>query len=202
MNWNKFETLWKRQELPVGANADLVITKQTFEAKSRKLARSLFWRDLREAAAGLIVVGFLIRQGWLMGKAGWPIILSAVLVLGLSVFFVRERIRARRERKGPDAPLLVKLDADISELQRQRRLLQNVGAWYIAPCVLAIVIARANSPAAQSQSPRFVLCYTALVAFICWRVWAMNRRAVRNKINPRIEELEKLRRDLLTSSQA
>jgi hypothetical protein len=199
MNWNDYEAVWKRQELPVGATADLATLKQTFEAKSRKLARRLFWRDLLEAAAGVIVAGLTAHQGWRLGKAGWPIALAVVLILGVSVFFIMERIRARRERMGPDAPLLAKLDADIAELRHQRRLLLNMGAWYILPCVLAIVIFRANSPAAQSQSPFFVVCYTAVVAFICWRVWAMNRRAVRKKIDPLLEELEKLHRELLSS---
>ena len=33
-----------------------------------------------------------------------------------------------------------KLEADLAELRHQRRLLLNVWAWYLAPCLGAIII--------------------------------------------------------------
>ena len=73
MNWNDWEMIWRRQEKPVGAAADVAVLKQTFEEKRRKLARNLFVRDVAEAAAGVFVSLVLAYLGWHLKKIAWPI---------------------------------------------------------------------------------------------------------------------------------
>ena len=216
MNWNDYEAIWKRQELPVGGMTDLTTLKNTFETKRRKLAATLFARDLLEAGAGLFVAGVIAYTWWHMGKAGWPMAVALALILGVSGFFVRERFRTRRLRLGPDAPLLAKVEADIAELRHQRQLLLNIWSWYLAPIAASIVISIATllrimilkvtpdffsrfweHPAALA----WVILYVAVVLPACfWGVWALNRRAVRKQIEPRLEELEQLHRELLSPS--
>jgi hypothetical protein len=133
MNWNDYEGVWKRQELPVGADADLASLRETFETKRRKMAATFFLRDILEASAGVFVSIALAFIWWQQKKAGWPIALAIVLTLGVTGVFIKERIRTRRNRLGPDASLLAKLEADITELGHQRRLLLNVWKWYLAP---------------------------------------------------------------------
>ncbi len=203
MNWSDYEAVWKRQEPPAGADADLSDLRETFATKSQKLSRRLFWRDIREAAAGLVVAGFFVSFEWRGGKAYWPVGFAVLLILGLTAFFFLERIRARRERLGPDAPLLAKLEADMAELRRQRRLLLHVASWYLAPCFAAILIVvatiYANLPVpVRQKSHVFLGCYLVSVVLIYWGVWALNRQAVRKKIEPRLLELERLRADLLS----
>ena len=205
MNLNDYESIWKRQELPVGANADLKALRETYETKRRKMAGTLFVRDIVEASAGLFVAVVFGFKGWHMGKAGWPIALAVALILGVTFFFIRERFRARRTRVGADGPVLAKLEADIAELQHQRRLLLSVATWYLAPCLAAMLIFAAtisiSAPTPLSRDPLFQAIYWAFVAILYWGVWALNRRAVRRQIDPRLAELEKLRADLLSSSQ-
>jgi hypothetical protein len=44
----------------------------------------------------------------------------------------------------------------------------------------------------------WIIAYVVIVLPLCfWGVWALNRRAVRRQIEPRLEELEKLRQSLL-----
>ncbi len=215
MNWNDYEGLWKRQELPLGAAADLPALRATFEAKRRKLAKTLFARDLLEGSAGLLVSGVFGYTWWHIGKEGWPIALAIGLILGVSAFFARERIRAHRNRLGPGVPLLARLEAEIAELQHQRQLLLHVWSWYLAPCVgaMAIIfftvirILRQTQPDffpalwAHPAALAWIFLYFALVLPGCyWGIWAMNRRAVRRQIEPRLEELSKLRADLLATN--
>ena len=211
MNWNNWEMIWRRQEPPIGATADLAMLRETFETKRRKLARGLFARDLLEAAAGLLVAGVFSDMGWHMKSNGWPIAVAVVLVLGVTGFFVRERLRARRQRLGPDAPLLAKLEAEIAELRHQRRLLWNVWPWYLGPIVAAWTIVGVTAVAAAFAQTNvvgremlkhplvlgFLGGYVLLCLGLFWGVWKLNRRAVRTQIDPRLEELEKLQRDLL-----
>jgi hypothetical protein len=200
MNWNDYEAIWKRQELPAGPMVDLVALRREFEAKRRKLARGLFWRDLREAAAGLFVACVFAFTGWQMGKQGWPIGFAVLLMLGLTGFFVRERVRAHRLRLGADATLLTKLEADLAELHYQRRLLLSVGKWYLAPGIAAAAIVGATTmvcaPIALSAKLLAGAIMVLILALTCWGVWALNRWAVRKCLEPRLEELEQLHQSL------
>ena len=214
MNWNDYEAIWKRQELPVGAGADLTALRGAFEKKRRKLAATLFLRDILEASAGVFVAGVLAYSWWHMGTEGWPMAGAIALILGLSGFFVRERFRSHRLRLGPDVPLVAKVEADIAELRHQRRLLLNLRSWYLLPCGGAIVIGGATvvrvliikvQPeffSALREHPAalaWVFAYVAIVLPLSfWGVWVLNRRAVRKQIEPRLEELEKLHQSLLT----
>ena len=217
MNWSDYEAVWKRQELPVGAAADLATLKGSFEKKRRKLAATLFARDILEASAGIFVSGVFAYSWWRMGKDAWPMAFAIALILGLSGFFIRERFRAHRLRLGTDVPLVAKVEADIAELRRQRHLLLNIGSWYLLPCGGAIVIGGATvarvliiSPppgvflSALWQHPAalaWIILYVAVVLPLCfWGAWKINRRAVRKGIEPRLEELEKLHQSLISPS--
>jgi hypothetical protein len=206
MNWNDYEAIWKRQELPVGANADLAMLKQTFEQKRRKLAAILFARDIVEASAG-VVGSIAFALIWLhQGKAGWPIALAIACILWVTGFFVRERFRAHRSRPGSEAQMLAKLEAEIAELRHQRRLLLSLWKWYLSPCLAAILIVLAviliNAPAGALAGHLLILggffgAYLVLLGFLFWLIWFVNCRAVRKQIEPRLAELEKLHQSLL-----
>jgi hypothetical protein len=205
MNWNDLKTAWSSQDLPAGPGADLASLQSSFETKRRKLARALFRRDIVEASAGLFVAGVFAHTGWKMGWAGWPIALAVILMLGLTGFFIRERLRARRQRLGADAPLLAKLEADIAELRHQRRLLLNVGKWYLAPCFVAAAVfagtAIVHAPVVLSAKLLTSAIMLVVLALTYWGVWSLNRRAVWKQIEPRLRELEDLHQSLLNSKE-
>lgn len=212
MNWNDYEALWKRQELPIGEGADVAELRRTFETKRRKLAKTLQARDYLESAAGLFVAAVFTKVWWHMGREGWPIGLAIVLILGVAVFFLCERVRAHRLRLGPEATLLAKLEAELAELRHQRQLLLSVRTWYLAPCAGAMALfclAMARKMIRDVPSGFFTLLmdhpiviawiagyFLVLVPLLFWGIWAMNRRVVHKNIEPRIAELEKLCGDL------
>ena len=204
MNWSDLKTIWSIQNLPSEPGADLATLQRNFETKRRKLARDLFRRDVVEAAAGLFVSGVFAYTGWQMGKEGWPIALAVVIMLALTGFFIQERVRSRSHRLGVDAPLRVKLEAEIAELRHQRRLLIHVGRWYLSPCIVAaaIVACTALVHAPIPLAPKLLAgtIMLLLLALMYWSVWALNRRAVRKQIAPRLEELEKLHQSLISPS--
>jgi hypothetical protein len=197
MNWNDLKSAWAGQSLLSGPYADIAALRDEFEAKRRRLARVLFWRDVREAAAALVVAGVFAH----MGPVGWPTALAVVLMLGLAGFFVWERFRAHQQKVGADASLVAKLEAEIAELRRQRGLLLNVGTWYLAPCMGAAAIGAATAlihapkPLAAKLAAGAIMLI--LLALVSWGVWALNRWAVRKCLDPRLEELEKLHQSLL-----
>ena len=204
MNWNDYEEVWKRQRLPVGADADPADLRRTFESRHRKLAATLLVRDLAEAGAGVFVSGAIVFLWWKTGRQGWPLGLALALILGVTGFFIRERVHARRRRLPPGAPLLTKVEADIAELHHQRRLLLKVRTWYLAPIFASMVDVGAtlrfhSPPWGALRDPWIELLFLAFYILLCWLVAAANRREVRRRLDPRIAELEKLRADLLAA---
>jgi hypothetical protein len=202
MNRNDYEAVWKRQPLPIGADADLADLKATFETKRRKLAATLMVRDYAEASAGVlgcIAFGFIWRQ---VGSSGWPIGIAIVLALGVSAVFVRERIRSRRLQLGKDAPLLAKVEADLALLVRQRRMVHTIWRWYLGPILAAVLICHFTLTTVNSETwepqrdPVIAAGFVAFYLFCSCFAWLINRRACRKQLDPRIEELEKLRREL------
>lgn len=215
MNWNDYEALWKRQELPAGAGTDVAELRRTFEAKRRYFARTLQARDCLELVAGVFVSLVFARMWWRLGREGWPIGLAILLMLGLSGFFLRERWRTVRQRLGPEATLRAKLEAELAELHHQRRLLLNVARWYVAPCAVAVFLvafallqkAWHSVPAdffqKLSAHPWIVAAiggyFLVILPLVFWGICALNRYAVRKTIDPRIAELEKLHQDLVSA---
>ena len=203
MNWNDYEAVWKRQELPVGAGADLAKLKQTFEARRRKMAATLLVRDLLESGTGMllcIALGLIWKK---TGLTGLPIGLAMALLLGVSAIFVRERFRARKSRLGEDATLLAKIEADLAELRHQRHLLRTILWWYLGPGFASILIVHftiAFHRPPWERDPVVSAGFVGFYLFCFWFVWLINRRAGRKQIEPRIAELEKLRRELVVEN--
>jgi hypothetical protein len=204
MNWNDYEAVWKRQEPPVGETADLAGLRTTLEARSRKLHGVLLVRDFGEAGAGLLVAAALAFAWWRLGRTAWPMALAIGLLLGISAFFIRERFRARRLRPDADAPMLAKVEADLSLLRRQCRLVRTLWAWYLGPCAAAValtvgVIVRREPKWSPLRDPALLAGLGFLFALVFWFGWELNRRALRRRLEPRLAELEKLRRDILST---
>src|SRR6185436_6277240 len=113
MSLSDWEYLWRRPKPPVGANADVASLLETYESKHRKTANALFARDLVEASAGVFVTIAMLWMVWHMKKAVWLMAIAIALVVGVTAFFLRERLRARKHRPGPGASRLAKLESEI-----------------------------------------------------------------------------------------
>ncbi len=203
MNWDELEKTWSAQKLPAWSAERLAEMEAGFAAQQRKLERTLFWRDLREAAAGVFVALVFARVGWYIGRHGWPIAVAVALMLALSGFFVRERWRARRRRPGAEAELLTRLNGEIAELERQEWLLTHVASWYLGPILAAAAIfggtvlvnAPPPAPVKWVTGAMMVGVFAATSVFVVW----LNRRAVQRTIAPRLLELREWRSALISS---
>jgi hypothetical protein len=206
MNWNDYEAVWKRQEPPVGAGADITGLFATFASKSRKLHGVVRVRDIAEASAGVFVSCILAFLWWKLGQTAWPIGISIALTLGVSALFVRERLRSHRFQLSADAPLLAKVENDIALLRHQRRMVQSLWVWYLGPCAAAtiiiyVVIYRREPAWSPMRGSAMLMGFGAFFALVYWFAWEINRRALRKGIEPRLEELEKMVDDLRDPKQ-
>jgi hypothetical protein len=128
---------------------------------------------------------------------------AIILILGVVVFFFRERLRAARSRPTVDADLRTKVERDLAELRKQHRMMRNLWKWYLLPCAGAIaihmaVIVRPTPSWDPLRQPLILAGFGAFFAAVLWFAWIINQRAVRTRIKPRIEELEALHRELMS----
>jgi hypothetical protein len=200
MNLNDYEAVWKRQPLPAGEQTDIAGMRKKFEGRHRLMTVSLLVRDWLEIAVCGVMVATYLWFWYKAGRAGWPLGVAILLVLGVAVLFLRERRRARRNRPGVDASLRSKVEADLAELHHQRWLLLKVWLWYIAPFAVAMLLHVSVIMRAKSWDPvlgPLTLGLACLfIALACGGTWAINRVSVRKWIEPQIAELEKLQREL------
>jgi hypothetical protein len=217
MNWNEWEMIWRRQQTPAGAGADLRLLKQTFEGQRRKLRRKILVRNVSEGATGLALFALLAFIGAHAGVGGWRMWTGLSLLLGVSLVFVFDILRAHRSRIPGGATILAKIDAEIAELRHQRRLLARVGLWYFLPMAASFVlivsawvarIGREIPPGMlldavlhdTVNTPRIIIWLILTLAITggatVW-IWRVQVKSIRTRVNARLEELKKLREDLL-----
>jgi hypothetical protein len=214
MSWNDWEAVWRRQEAPVGASNDVAAIKQTFDAKRRKLARTVLLRNAVEGGTGILLTPVMAYITWHYGKAGWPLAISTLILFAVTCVFIVDLIRSRRCRVGPGAPLLVKIDVEITELRHQRRLLSTWWAWYLIPGVVAIGISFVTlGKLNYGEAPpgflkallttpltlAWIIVLVAIPSYFLCGVWRDLRQAIKN-VQPRLDELERLRQDVLSGN--
>jgi hypothetical protein len=204
MNWDDLTEAWRKQPPDRVPSAKFDELRGTFEKRSRRLSRRLFWRDTREFLAALLVAFAFGKAAISKGPDGWPLWIATILVLGVAAGFLKERIRAHGNKTGPNTSLLEKIDADIGELRHQREILLKMGTWYLGPCFLSWFIVMASTRfhglGGHLHTPIQMGAYFAGTLVLFWLIWKLNQRAVHKRIEPRIADLENLKNSLISES--
>jgi hypothetical protein len=166
---------------PGGASIDELIPRL------RRLRRGLFWRDVRELAAALVLFPVFAWIGWigylrrepLMPLLGIGLTLAGLLVITAVLFW------ARRPRAAAESPMREHLRAELARLDRQILILRHVAWWYVAPIMVGVNLFIAGARGARSTfAITFAIVSLALSIFIVWlnRTGARQLRALREPL--------------------
>lgn len=154
------------------------------------LNRTLFWRDVRESIAAIVVmvcfgIYFFIFPAPL-ARIGCAIeILSSLLVIVYPIW------RKRRVAKAaPDASMMQSLGSELRNVEVEIALLRSILWWYILPLSLGGVVFLAGLDVSFTSTILFLLIGIALDAFVYW----INQIAVDKKLLPLKRELDSLLR--------
>lgn len=196
MTLDEYREAWQEQadeDRNAPAEEELLArVKRRAEAFDRKI----FWRDVREIGAALLVTALF---GWWSLRAGEPLVRIGALVVVAGAALVVWRLRAAR-RDGTDEraalPVAERIRAEMRKLNAQIELLESVLWWYVSPFVvgLALMILGGDGSIASS------LLQVTLVLLAGAAVWWLNRRAVRRGLRPRRRELADLLRKVENGS--
>jgi hypothetical protein len=205
MNPDPLQSLWDSQPLPADPDPEAVRRLiDRVKAEAAAFDRTLFWRDLRESAAGVLVSGIFGYIAWSAAAEGEPsrlLWLAAALPLVTVLFLLGDRLVHRVLNPVAGDTVVAEIDRALGRLRHQAWLLRHVLWWYILPigagaCLIATLgILRTPGPL-WIRLVAAGLGFGIVVAVNVW-VWRQNRNAVHLQLEPAIADLESQRR-LLT----
>jgi hypothetical protein len=181
MNASELEHLWQRQKPIELSPENIARIAATVDTVDRKFRRRIWWRDLREIAAVLILAVWfgLSGQTWLR----W---LAVASVLFVGAWIIRSRIVVRPDREMPS--VIERLQQMIRETETQIHLVRSVLWWYLLPCAVALFLMVLDSPPRNSSSSQLLILFGPMIPLFLAIYW-LNQWAVRKKLVPRRENL-------------
>ncbi|MGA2069759.1 MAG: hypothetical protein ABSG97_00270 [Sedimentisphaerales bacterium] len=166
---------------------------------------SVFWRDFREVAVGLIMAGVFLRGAFKPENNIWiagSLVVTAISMLYVAAFFVIDRHLQRKKEARHTDPLLACVESSLMQVNHQIWLLKNVLWWYLLPpgVGIALVFIAVDVDLFKVLPAKLVLpgCLsgTLFVVLIFVGVYWLNQYVVRKGLMPRREELESLMKSI------
>ena len=200
MDFESVEKAWQSQK---DSMVDTEALLGQVREKHRKLVRAIFWRDVREVAAAVLVAAFFFWCG-MRRLGGWPFYVAAALILGLGLFILVDRVLQRRKERAFGETVRDGIERALHQVNHQIWLLENVFWWYLLPAIIAYALVMVHVVATVS-SQRIVPHARTMrviggmigigIAAFCF-VYLLNRWAVRKELIPRRDQLERIAREL------
>ncbi len=206
MNPDELRTLWSQQAVTPSLVRLSPEAIWRLASESTRFKRTIFWRDVREWAATILVAGGFLYMALKPGHIHWLMIAAAIIAcLPMSYVALRER----KSRAPQAASLTDHLRNSIAQVEEQILLLRSVGRWYLAPLALSatlfLVDGLINAPLPRAERTLLLIPFVlgvAIVAAVFYGVWWINQRAVRRHLEPRLRQLEETWAELANGSNA
>jgi drug/metabolite transporter (DMT)-like permease len=200
MDLDDLKLAWKReidQSVPVEGK---VLT--TLMSDVKRMNQDVRFRDFWMIFA--LVMGALLYAvfGWLtqesvdvLSRLGVLVFIAATIVTCVAL------IRARRVTRSDDWTLRSRVELEIEKLEKQRRLMNRVGYWFLLPMLIANGIsvlgghhARTGSLVPDTTGMALFATCGLVYGFTYWLV----RRETRRKLDPVLGRLQQLHADLVS----
>ena len=200
MNLDDLKAAWQ-QEIDQSVQVEGKMLT-TIMSDVRRIDREVWFRDFWMIFA--LVMGALLYLifGWLtqenvdaMSRLGVLVFIGATSVMCVAL------IRARSVTRSDDWTLRSRIELEIEKLEKQRRLMNRVGYWFLLPMVIANGISLLGGNHARTGSLVPDAAGMAIFAACClvygltyWWV----RRETNKKWNPVLARLRQLHADLVS----
>ena len=155
--------------------------------RSRAFDRKIWWRDLLESGAALVV---FVAFAWIAWDAPGLVRAGALIVMGGSayIFWRLRRARTRHDTASPARPVAERLRVERAKVDAQIHLLETVAQWYLAPLATgALLIVVGSDGVSWSAAGQIAIVLAAAAG-----IYALNQQAVQQELQPRREELTRL----------
>jgi len=200
MDFDELQRTWQSQ----GSGPQLAIDPEMLLKEIRRNKRdfeaTVFWRDVREVGAAVVMGTFFICLGITLYE--WEWFLLALSMLWLVGFLVVDRMRQKRKPPVLREPLTACIESSLAQVNHQTWLLKNVLWWYLLPLGGGIGFFVGYVAWMIRKDPGkwwiFLLGYSVFGILLYWGIYHLNQWAVRKKLIPRKQELEALLNNLMS----
>ena len=199
MNLDDLKAAWK-QEIDQSARVEApAMTKIMSDVKqiTREVRFRDFWMIFALAMGALLYLTF----GWLTQENVDLLSRLGVLVfIGATIVTCVALIRARCVTRSDDWTLRSRVEMEIESLEKQRRLMNRVGYWFLLPMLIANGVSLLGGHHARTGSlvpdARGLAIYGACGLLYGLTYWFVRREAKR-KWDPVLARLQRLHADLI-----
>jgi hypothetical protein len=192
------KSVWKNQSVE-----PVMVSLAELRKKAKKFERRVFWRNLREYAASVIVIACF---GFYIWKFQDPLARFGSVLVIAGVLFVVFTLHKRGAARSLPVELTFRdcLEFHRKELERQRDLLLSVWTWYLLPLVPGLAVFLLGIYEWQMKRPsgpahaHFIMIKFAFTAVVCPVVFIgiglLNQWAAR-KLQRKIDALNGLEKE-------
>jgi hypothetical protein len=172
----------------------------------KKINRGVRFRDFCMILAMVLSASLYLIFGWLtQEKVDWLSRFSVIASIVATAVMSIALLRARRTTRSDDWTLRSRLEIEIERLEKQRRLMNRIGYWFLLPMLIDNGLSSLGGYDVRTGShvpnvtgwALFAGC-GVLYGFIYWLV----RREVTKKWDPVLAQLRALLADLLGATEA
>lgn len=165
---------------------------QEVKEEVSKLYGSIKTRNRSEIWTALLVIPLFFYIGYLQENplAQWGA--WSVCVYGLWVILIMSWMSRQRPVQQLGRPFREQLQAEIIYFQKEKRLLNSVVWWYILPLYLGLGLFHWG----LNDSWWMFMIMMAITSWIMLFIIRLNKKAVRQQINPLLERLQRLKEEL------
>lgn len=170
---DELRQLWQSDITSALNHRDLL---RDLERRGRSFDRTIRHRDLREAAAGLLITVIYL---WFAVRAGNPLDRAADLWLascGVWIFFYLRRYSQFSRKPAPDRSLAVYRRELLDGYDRQIRLLKAAKYWYVLPLWAGLMFSETAHFVNGLGRAEFLITI-ALITVLNAGVWWLNEVA-------------------------
>lgn len=192
---NDMKNLWQSQPTEPPS-----MRPEELRGKMNKFDRRIFWRNLREYAAGVLVIAIFGYYEW--NFRALLVRLGSGLIIAGTLYVIYQLHRRASTRPAPaDLGSSTCIEFHRKSLERQRDALRTVWSWYLLPLVPGLSVLfigsiasqRAAHPGHLGQLVINILASQGIIPAVFFAVWKLNRRGA-ERLQTQIDELDALRK--------
>lgn len=195
MSEKEIKDIWNGSGDDEEINVNLAQLESNLKAKSKKMDRTLFWRDSREIIGAVVVMIFFSYQA--MSESLFITKITSILFVLWAIYVSYRLLDVRKYKRVVDLSNSFKAQLLQQKLylEQQAQLLDSILTWYVGPFALIYSLRIIGN--ALSNDPLWVIASSimiklAMVFLFSWGLYALNKKAAKKGFSPLIENIDRV----------
>jgi hypothetical protein len=191
MKFDDLKVNWKTKIESDNKTQDLAPIIKLLAKETGKVDKIIKRRDIFEISIALLLIPV-----W-----SWKLFYSASLVQSIGLWIAilaclyipYKLIKAKQVDAPKDNSVMAFLQVEKVKIENQKKLLESVAVWYIAPLMLAIVLITSGAKVNEAGIPivnEQLAIYYGFCALLVVGIYFLNKRAVKRQFIPLLDKVE------------